>query len=85
MRKRKEVKAVPAIDRSHIVEDDSRAGEIVGIEGRRGAFRIAREAMNVKTETEWVELWGPLGGSRQFTAVRPDRIIKRRQPKQRLQ
>ena len=66
--------AAPAIDRSHIVEDTARAGEVVGIEGRRGTFRIVLEALNTKTETEWVELYGPLGANRQFTAVRPHLI-----------
>ena len=81
-RPRKAVPVEPAIDRSHIVEDVGRAGEIVGIEGRRGAFRILREAMTPKTETDWVELLGPITkGDGQFCAVRPDRIMKRRQPR----
>jgi hypothetical protein len=80
-RRRKAVPApAPAIDRSHIVEDTGRAGEIVGIEGRRGAFRIVLEALNTKTETEWVELYG-VGQDKQFTAVRPALIKKRRQPR----
>lgn len=66
--------AAPAIDRSHIVEDDARRGEIVRLEGRRGTFRIVLEALNTVTETEWVELYGPIGNDRQFTAVRPDQI-----------
>lgn len=79
MARRKSVPAEPAIDRSHIVEDDGRAGEVVGIEGRRGAFRILREAMNVELGVEWVELFGPLSkGDGAFTAVRPERITKRR-------
>lgn len=80
MARRKKVwPAAPSIDRSHIVEDVGRAGEIVGISGRRGSFRIILDALNTKTETEWVELMGPLGtGDLAFTAVRPDRITKRR-------
>ena len=76
-----QVNPAPAIplDRSHIIEDVGRAGELVGIEGRRGAFRIALEALNVNTGMEWVELFGPIGtGDHAFTAVRPDKIKKRR-------
>lgn len=73
--------AAPAIDRSHIVEDTDRAGELVSIVGRRGAFKIVCESLNTNTEMEWVELYGPVGQDNQFTAVRPDMIKKRRQPR----
>lgn len=64
-----------------MVEDAARAGEHVGIRGERGAFRILREVLNVNTGAEWVELIGGLSGHKEFRAVRPDRIVKRRQPK----
>lgn len=79
MARRKKVAPEPAIDRSHIIEDIGRRGEVVGIEGRRGAFRILCEAMNVERDVEWVELFGPLSkGDGSFTAVRPNRLTKRR-------
>jgi hypothetical protein len=61
-----------------MVEDAARAGEHVGIRGERGAFRILREVLNVNTGAEWIELRDKEGA---FRAVRPNRIVKRRQPK----
>ena len=81
MRKRKEVVVTPSIDRSHIVEDFGRKGEIVGVRGQRGSFKILLEALNTRTETEWVELFGGIAGHEQFHAVRPERIVKKRQPR----
>jgi hypothetical protein len=78
MAKRKQTPAVPARDLSHMVEDAARAGEHVGIRGERGAFRILREVLNVNTGAEWIELRDKEGA---FRAVRPNRIVKRRQPK----
>ena len=78
MRKRKETVATPSIDRSHIVSDEGRAGEIVGVRGERGAFTIIRECWNTRIDKEWVELWDK---EHSFRAVRPERIVKRRQPR----
>lgn len=71
MRKKRTFAPVNPIDRSHIVEDDSRKGLQARVRGERGVFTIIRDAMNVKTETEWVELWSP---EHQFRGVRPERV-----------
>lgn len=71
MARRRKITAEPAIDRSHIVEDNERAGEKVKVRGLRGSFIIIREALNTETETEWVEVWSP---EKQFRAFRPEDI-----------
>jgi len=78
MRRKAIPQAVPAIDRSHIVSDEGRAGEVVGVRGERGAFTIIRECWNTRIDAEWVELWDK---EHSFRAVRPERIVKRRQPR----
>jgi hypothetical protein len=77
MSRRKSVPAVASIDRSHIVEETERAGELVRILGDMGTvisgiYRVRCHAMNTKTETEWVEMQ-EVGGSKEFRAVRPER------------
>lgn len=75
MTRRKVIPATPAIDRSHIVCEAGRAGEMVGVRGERGAFTIIQVCMNVNSGAEWVEL---RDNERAFRAVRPDRLIQRR-------
>lgn len=77
MARRKKVAPTPALDRSHFVEDEARAGEKVRVYNQRGVFTVIREVLNTNTEAEWVEVWSP---ERQFRAFRPElvRPAKRR-------
>lgn len=77
MSRRTSKPAEPAIDRSHVVEDETRSGEhvrIIGGEGvvLGGVYRVRCHATNTKTGAEWVEL-SEVGHSKEFRAVRPDR------------
>jgi hypothetical protein len=69
--------AVPAINRDHIVEDVSRAGEYVRIIGDfgvalSGVFKVRCHALNTRTGNEWLEMT-EVSGSKEFRAVRPER------------
>ncbi|MGH7485839.1 MAG: hypothetical protein ACREMY_09600 [bacterium] len=78
MIKRRNAYAAPSINRDHIVEDGSRAGELVRIIGTEGVvlsgiFCVRLHAYNTNTGSEWVEM-REVGGSKEFRAVRPNRI-----------
>lgn len=87
-RRRKQHEVVPnavyaiPFDLSHHVVDEQRAGEFVGIKGERGGvYRILREVLNVENGAEWVEIIGGPSGHKEYRTIRPDRIVKRRQPR----
>jgi hypothetical protein len=75
--RRSKAPAVASIDRSHIVEETERAGELVRIIGEAGValagiFRVRCHVLNTRTETSWLEM-NEVGGSKEFRAVRPER------------
>lgn len=77
MSRRSKTPATPSIDRSHVVEDTDRAGELVRIVGDcgvalSGVFRIRCHALNTNTGAEWLEIY-EVGGSKEFRAVRPEK------------
>jgi hypothetical protein len=79
--RRKPKPALPAIDRSHIVEDLQRMGELVGIAGEVGVYKVLAEVENTRTGRRWVEMIGGPAGHKQYRAVLPENVrrVTRRQ------